>query len=228
MTWSKQTALTRIGDVGLVPIIRTVSAEDAWRAAQAIVAAGIGIVEITMGVPNALEVIERIATQYGDDVLPGAGTILDADTCRAAISAGAEFIVAPNFDARVVDATLQCGKVSIPGALTPTEVATAWHGGADMIKIFPCGAVGGAPYIRALKGPFPQIHFIPTGGITLESIPEFIKAGVAAVGVGGDLLARRPSRQGEPDPIGANASALLAAVRSARAASTCPSKPTHG
>ncbi|MFI5396635.1 MAG: bifunctional 4-hydroxy-2-oxoglutarate aldolase/2-dehydro-3-deoxy-phosphogluconate aldolase [Candidatus Binatia bacterium] len=227
MTWSKQKALVRIGNVGLVPIIRTGSAEDAWQAAQAIATAGVGIVEITMGVPNALEVIERIVTHYGDNVLPGAGTILDPDTCREAISAGAEFIVAPNFDRRVVEATHQCGKVCIPGALTPTEVLTAHQAGADMIKIFPCGPVGGPQYIRALKGPFPQIDFIPTGGITLDSVPDYIRAGVAAVGVGGNLLAVRASRQGEPDAIRANARALLAAVRSARTASTCPSEPTQ-
>jgi len=216
MAWSKQTALTRIREVGLIPILRTASTEDAWRAAAAVLSTGIGIIEITMGVPNAFALIERIVERYGDTVLPGVGTVLDRDTCRAAIAAGAEFIVAPNFDPHVVDTARQANKTCIPGALTPTEVVRAWQAGADMVKIFPCGAMGGPAYIKALKGPFPHIDFVATGGVTVASVAEFIAAGVAALGVGGDLLAGRALEQGGPDLVRANTLALLDAVRSAR------------
>ena len=218
MAWTKEKALTKIREVGLVPIVRAPSPEDAMRAAEAIVAGGIGIAEITMTVPGALKVMEAVAERYGEKVLLGAGTILDTETCRAAILAGAEFIVTPSLDVRVIEMARRYSKPIFPGALTPTEVLTAWQAGADMVKIFPCGPVGGAKYIKALKGPFPQIEMVPTGGVNLETTPEFIKAGAAAVAVGGELVDLKALKEGKLDQITEMAKKFVEAVRAGRAA----------
>jgi len=201
----------------LVPIVRAPSPEDALLAAEAIVAGNIGIAEITMTVPNAIRVMEKVADKYGDAVLLGAGTILDTETCRAALLAGAQFIVTPCLNPAVIEMARRYSKPCMPGALTPTEVVTAWQAGADLVKIFPCGPVGGAKYIRALKGPFPQIEFIPTGGVNLETTPEFIKAGAAAVAVGSELVDLKALREGKLDVITSTARAYVEAVRAARA-----------
>ena len=218
MAWTKEKALTKIREVGLVPIVRAPSPEDAMRAAEAIIAGGIGIAEITMTVPGALKVMEAVAERYGDKVLLGAGTILDTETCRAAILAGAEFIVTPALDVRVIEMARRYSKPIFPGALTPTEVLTAWQAGADMVKIFPCGPVGGAKYIKALKGPFPQIEMVPTGGVNLETTPEFIKAGASAVAVGGELVDVKALKEGKLDQITETAKKFVEAVRAGRAA----------
>jgi 2-dehydro-3-deoxyphosphogluconate aldolase/(4S)-4-hydroxy-2-oxoglutarate aldolase len=217
MSWTKEKAVALIREVGLIPIVRAPSPEDALRAAEAIIAAGIGIAEITMTVPNAIRVMERVAEKFGDKVLLGAGTILDPESCRAALLAGAEFIVTPSLDVRVVEVARRYSKACTPGALTPTEVVAAWQAGADLVKIFPCGPVGGPKYIKALKGPFPHIDFVPTGGVNLETTPEFIKAGATAVAVGGELVDLKALREGKVDVITANARKYLEAVRSARA-----------
>jgi len=218
MPWSKEKAIGLIREIGLVPIVRAPSPEDAFRAAEAIVAGGIGIAEITMTVPSAMRVMERLAERFGDQVLLGAGTILDPETCRAALLAGAEFIVTPSLDPRVIEVARRYSKPCIPGALTPTEVVTAWQAGADMVKIFPCGPVGGPKYIKALKGPFPHIDFVPTGGVNLETTPEFIKAGAAAVAVGGELVSLEALRHGDLNLITENARKFVEAVRAARKA----------
>ena len=217
MAWSREKAIGLIREVGLVPIVRAPSPEDAFRAAEAIISGGIGVAEITMTVPNAIRVMERVAERYGDKVLLGAGTILDPESCRAALLAGAEFIVTPSLDVRVIEMARRYSKPCFPGALTPTEVLTAWQAGADMVKIFPAGPVGGPKYIKALKGPFPQIDFIPTGGVNLETTPEFIKAGAAAVAVGGELVDLKALREDKLEVITSNARRFLDAVRSARA-----------
>jgi 2-dehydro-3-deoxyphosphogluconate aldolase/(4S)-4-hydroxy-2-oxoglutarate aldolase len=217
MSWSKEKALARIREVGLVPIVRAASPEDALRAAEAIIEGGIGIAEITMTVPNAIQVMEEVAKKFGDKVLLGAGTILDPETCRAALLAGADFIVTPALNVHVVEMARRYSKPCMPGALTPTEVVAAWQAGADIVKIFPCGPVGGPKYIKALKGPFPQIEFIPTGGVNLETAPEFIKAGAAAVAVGGELVDAKLLREGKLDIIAANARKYVEVVRAARA-----------
>ena len=217
MSWTKERSLALIREVGLVPIVRAPSSEDAFRAAEAIISGGIGIAEITMTVPNAIRVMERVAERYGDKVLLGAGTILDPESCRAALLAGAEFIVTPSLDVRVIEMARRYSKPCFPGALTPTEVLTAWQAGADMVKIFPAGPVGGPKYIKALKGPFPQIDFVPTGGVNLETTPEFIKAGAAAVAVGGELVDVKALREGKVDVITSNARRFMDAVRAARA-----------
>jgi 2-dehydro-3-deoxyphosphogluconate aldolase / (4S)-4-hydroxy-2-oxoglutarate aldolase len=217
MSWSKAESLALIREVGVVPIVRAPSPEDALRAAEAIIEGNIGITEITMTVPNALRVLEKVAEKFGDRVLLGAGTILDPETCRAALLAGAEFIVTPALNLHVIEVARRYSKPCIPGALTPTEIVTAWQAGADMVKIFPCGPVGGPQYLKALKGPFPQIEFVPTGGVNLETTPEFIKAGAAAVAVGGELVDLKALREGRLDVISANARKYVEAVRAARA-----------
>ncbi len=218
MGWTREKALALIRDVGLIPIVRAPSAEDAMRAAEAIVAAEIGIAEITMTVPGALRVMEGVAARYGDKVLLGAGTILDPETCRAAMLAGAEFIVTPSLDVRVVEMARRHGKPVFPGTLTPTEVVTAWQAGADMVKIFPAGPVGGPKYIRALKGPLPQIEMVPTGGVNLENAEEFIKAGAAAIAVGGELVDLKALKAGKIEQITETARKFRDAVRAGRAA----------
>jgi 2-dehydro-3-deoxyphosphogluconate aldolase/(4S)-4-hydroxy-2-oxoglutarate aldolase len=217
MSWTKGKALALIREVGLVPIVRAPSSEDALRAAEAIIEGGIGIAEITMTVPNALRVLEQVAEKFGDKVLLGAGTILDPESGRAAMLAGAEFLVTPSLNLQVIELACRYSKACIPGALTPTEVVLAWQSGADMVKIFPCGPVGGPQYIKALKGPFPQIDFVPTGGVNLENTPEFIKAGAAAVAVGGELVNLKVLKEGKLDVVVTEARKFIEAVRCARA-----------
>lgn len=218
MSWTREKALSKIRDVGLIPIVRVPTEEDAMRAAEVIAQGGIGIAEITMTVPGALRVMEGVAARYGDKVLLGAGTILDPETCRAAILAGAEFIVTPSLDVRVIEMARRYGKPVFPGALTPTEVVTAWQAGADMVKIFPCGPVGGPKYIKALKGPLPQIDMVPTGGVNLDNAAEFIKAGAAAVAVGSELVDMKVLKEGKLDQIAETARKFVEAVRAGRAA----------
>jgi 2-dehydro-3-deoxyphosphogluconate aldolase / (4S)-4-hydroxy-2-oxoglutarate aldolase len=218
MAWTKEKALERIHEVGLIPIVRTPSADDALRAAEAIIASGIGIAEITMTVPNALGVLEQVSKRFGGQVLLGAGTVIDAEGCEAAIAAGAEFIVTPAFDPEVVQCARKRLKPSLPGALTPTEILAAWRAGADMVKVFPCAPVGGPKYIKALKGPFPHIKLVPTGGVSLENTADLIRAGASAVAVGGELVNLKALRAGDFDAITSTAKKFLEAVRAGRAA----------
>jgi 2-dehydro-3-deoxyphosphogluconate aldolase/(4S)-4-hydroxy-2-oxoglutarate aldolase len=217
MSWSKEKAIARIREVGVIPIVRVASAEDAYRVAEALIEGSIGIAEITMTVPNATRVMERVAERFGEKVLLGAGTILDPESCRAALLAGADFIVTPSLDVRVIEVARRYSKVCIPGALTPTEVVAAWQAGADLVKIFPCGPVGGPQYIKALKAPLPHIDFVPTGGVNLETTPEYIKAGAAAVAVGGELVDAKALREGRLDVITSTARKFVEAVRNAKA-----------
>jgi len=218
MAWTREKALALIREVGVVPIVRAPSPEDALKAAEALIAGGLGIAEITMTVPNALRVMETVAERFGNKVLLGAGTILDPESCRAAMLAGAEFIITPSLDVRVIELARRYSKPVFPGALTPTEVVTAWQAGADMVKIFPAGPVGGPKYIKALKGPLPQIELVPTGGVNLENTADFIKAGAAAVAVGGELVDVKALKEGKLDIITSNARRFVEAVRAARAA----------
>lgn len=217
MSWSREKALCRIRELGVVPIIRVSTPENAFRAVEAVVAGGVSIVEVTMGVPNALRVMEHVVEKFGDSVLLGAGTVLDTETCRAALLAGAEFIVTPALDVKVIETARRYSKACVPGALTPTEIVAAWQAGADMVKVFPCAPVGGPQYLKSLRGPLPQIDFVPTGGVDLETTPEYIRAGAAAVAVGGELVSGKALREGKTEVITANARKFLEAVRSARA-----------
>ena len=178
----------RLRELAVVPIIRTSSADSALAAVEAILEGGINCVEITMTVPKAVQVIEKVANAHGTKVLVGAGTVLDPETARVCQLAGAQFLVTPSLNLRTIELAKRYSLPVFPGALTPTEIVTAWEAGADGVKVFPCSAVGGAKYIRALKAPFPQVELIPTGGVNLETIADFLAAGSTAVGVGGELV----------------------------------------
>jgi len=169
-----------------------------------------------MTVPGALRVIEKIADRYGDTILLGAGTVLDAETARAVILAGAEFIVTPSLKASTIEVCKRYSKVVIPGALTPTEVVTAWEMGADFVKVFPCDNVGGPKYIKALKGPFPQIDLIPTGGVNLSTAAEFLAAGSSALAVGSELVEKKAVASGDFAKITENARKFLEVLQAAR------------
>ncbi len=186
-------------------------------AAEAVCRGGITIVEITMTVPGAVDVIRELAKSAGAEILVGAGTVLNAEMARRCLDVGAEFLVSPGFNHGMVKFALQEGKLVMPGALTPTEVITAWEAGADFVKVFPCGQVGGAKYIKALKGPLPQIPLVPTGGVNLNTAAEFIEAGAAALGVGGELVSADALRAGKPEIIVENARKFLEIVKRARA-----------
>ena len=174
--------------VGLIPVLRAHSAGQAHAVVRALIAGGINIVEVTMTVPGAVDLLRELKREYEDDLLLGSGTVTTIEQVEATIDAGAEFVVSPSFHAEVGAVTRECGKVSIPGALTPTEVITAWRAGADYVKIFPCSAMGGASYLKALLAPFPELKLIPTGGVTLQTADSFLRAGARALGVGSDLV----------------------------------------
>jgi 2-dehydro-3-deoxyphosphogluconate aldolase/(4S)-4-hydroxy-2-oxoglutarate aldolase len=212
----KELILSSIIDIGIVPIARTTSAESAILAIEAIYRGGIRAAEITMTVPGALKALEKIADKFGDKIVLGAGTVLDPETARACMLAGAEFFVTPSLRLSTIEVVKRYSKVIMPGALTPTEVLTAWEAGADMVKIFPCGNVGGPKYIKALKGPFPQIEMVPTGGVNLETAGEFLKAGACAVAVGGELVDAKSIKEGRFDLIEEKARQYLAAIAKAR------------
>lgn len=178
----------RLKELGIVPIVRTASAEAAIRSVEAIAEGGIPCAEITMTVAGAVRALEKVADKFGDKIILGAGTVLDPETARICMLAGAEFFVTPSLNVRTIDLVKRYSKAIFPGALTPTEIVTAWEAGADAIKVFPCSALGGAKYIKALKGPFPHIEFVPTGGVNLETVNDFLAAGCCAVGVGSELI----------------------------------------
>jgi 2-dehydro-3-deoxyphosphogluconate aldolase/(4S)-4-hydroxy-2-oxoglutarate aldolase len=213
---TKQEVANRIMEIGVVPVVRASSAKQAMLAAEAVCAGGISIVEVTMTVPSAIEVIAELSKNMGSEVLIGAGTVLDADTAQRCIDAGAEFVVSPGFDLETVRSVNRAGKLMMAGALTPTEVIGAWKAGSDFVKIFPCGAVGGAKYIKALKGPLPQIPMIPTGGVNLTTAADFILAGAAALGIGGELVSASALESGNLAPIVEAARSFASIVRNAR------------
>jgi 2-dehydro-3-deoxyphosphogluconate aldolase/(4S)-4-hydroxy-2-oxoglutarate aldolase len=180
--------LARIKELAVVPIIRTPDGRSALAAVEAVLAGGIDCVEITMTVAGALKAIETVADRYGDKVLLGAGTVLDPETARACLLAGAQFFVTPSLNVRTIEIARRYSRPIFPGGLTPTEILTAWEAGADGVKVFPCNALGGAKYIKSLKAPLPHIDLIPTGGVNLETIADFLTAGSSAVGVGSELV----------------------------------------
>ena len=214
---SKERTLHTLLEIGIVPIVRADSAEKALRAAQAICRGGLRALEITMTVPKAIQVIEKVADEFGAEMLVGAGSVLDAETARACMLAGAEVFVTPSLNLKTIEICHRYGKVVMPGALTPTEVLTAWEAGADLVKIFPCGNVGGPKYIKALKAPLPQVPMVPTGGVSLENTAEFLKAGASAVAVGSELCDKQAMADGRFEVIEQNARQFLEAVRQARA-----------
>jgi 2-dehydro-3-deoxyphosphogluconate aldolase/(4S)-4-hydroxy-2-oxoglutarate aldolase len=213
---TKEEVRKKITEVGIVPVVRAASGKQAMLAAEAVAAGGIPIVEVTMTVPGAIEVIAELAKTSGQQVLIGAGTVLDAETAQRCFDAGAQFLVSPGFDLATVQLANRSGKLIMAGALTPTEVITAWKAGSDFVKVFPCGTVGGAKYIKALKAPLPQIPMVPTGGVNLETAADFIRAGSAALGIGGELVSASALKSGNISEITQAARKYVTIVREVR------------
>jgi 2-dehydro-3-deoxyphosphogluconate aldolase/(4S)-4-hydroxy-2-oxoglutarate aldolase len=212
----------RIIEIGIVPVVRADSARDARLAVDAVCAGGIPIVEITLTVPGAVDVIEDLAKNMASDVLVGAGTVLDAEGAQRCLDAGAQFIVSPGCDPETVALVKRSGKLMMAGGLTPNEVINAWKTGSDFVKIFPCGSVGGAKYIKTLKGPLPHVAMVPTGGVNVETGADFIRAGAEALGVGGELVFADDLRSGKVDRIIAAARRYIEVVREARQTARMP------
>jgi len=213
---NKSDVLQRIRDTGLIPVVRAESADQAMRAVEAIKAGGVDVLEVTMTVPGAIGVIEQLAKAYGGEALIGAGTVLDPEIAQACIQNGAQFIVSPALNEETIAFCRDNDVAVFPGALTPTEVVRAWNAGADAVKIFPAGAVGGASYLKALKAPLPQIELVPTGGVNLKTAADFIKAGAMALGVGADLVDMKALREGNAELLTERARQFLEIVREAR------------
>jgi 2-dehydro-3-deoxyphosphogluconate aldolase/(4S)-4-hydroxy-2-oxoglutarate aldolase len=213
----KQEVRRRIEEIGIVPVVRASSSREACLAAEAVCKGGIPIVEITMTVPGAIEVIRELAKSCGSEVLIGAGTVLNAEDARRCFDAGAQFLVTPGFNRATVEFAARESKLIMAGALTPTEIIEAWTAGSDFVKVFPCGQVGGAKYITALKGPLPQIPLVPTGGVSLSTAAEFIEAGAAALGIGGELVQAEALKSNKPELIVETARKFLEIVASTRA-----------
>jgi len=208
--------ISRIGEIGIIPVVRSASVDLARRVVEAISAGGIPIVEITLTVPDAPAVIRHVVRHYGNTILVGAGTVLSAEQARECVDSGAEFLVSPGLSNSVLLEGLTEGKLVIPGAMTPTELMNARATGAKLVKIFPCGNLGGPKYIKALKGPFPDAALIPTGGVSLENAGEFMAAGAFAVGVGSELVDSAALREGNLAKITAAAAELVLAIQAQR------------
>ncbi|HLJ77756.1 MAG TPA: bifunctional 4-hydroxy-2-oxoglutarate aldolase/2-dehydro-3-deoxy-phosphogluconate aldolase [Acidobacteriaceae bacterium] len=210
------TTREKIEQLGIVPVLRARSAEEGRALVDALVAGGIVTMEVTMTVPGAVELLRTLKKEYGDRLLLGSGTVTTAEQAVATIEAGAEFVVSPSFHPDVVEVTKDMGKVSIPGSLTPTEVITAWRAGADYVKIFPCSAMGGASYLKALLAPFPELRLIPTGGVTLQTAADFLNAGARALGVGTDLVNPKAIAEGKPESVTQTARAYVEIIEKFR------------
>lgn len=217
ISMNKVEVLLQITSTGIISVVRAQSADEAMRAVEAIKEGGISVLEITMTVPGAVRVIEEVARRYESDAIVGAGTVLDAETARLCILAGARFIVSPALDPETIACCRRYSVVVLPGAMTPTEVLAAWKAGADLVKVFPAGSLGGASFIRNLKAPLPQIELVPTGGVSLKTAADFIKAGAAALGVGTDLVDITALRDGNARVITERARQFVEIVKEARA-----------
>ena len=213
---SKHVDLQRILDCGMVAIIRASSSEQIVNVARALYEGGVDVLEVTFTVPNVLEIISAVKKELGKNVLLGAGTVLDTETARSAILAGAEFVVSPTVNTGVIQLCKRYDKLCLPGAFTPTEILTAWEAGADIVKVFPAD-VGGPNYLKAVHGPLPQIRLLPTGGVDLTTIDAFFKAGACAVGLGSALVEKKAVDTGDVARIKSLAEQYVAAVKKARA-----------
>ena len=212
----KREVIQTIRDIGVIPVVRATTADEAMRAIDAIREGGIPVLEITMTVPGAVKLIEEVAKRYGDAALVGAGTVLDPETATACIESGAKFVVSPALNLETIACCRKLDVAVMPGALTPTEVVQAWNAGADFVKVFPAGAVGGPSYLKSLKAPLPQIELVPTGGVSLKTAADFIRAGAAALGVGADLVDIKAIREGQSALITERAKQFIEIVREAR------------
>jgi 2-dehydro-3-deoxyphosphogluconate aldolase/(4S)-4-hydroxy-2-oxoglutarate aldolase len=211
-----ETTAQIIERIGLIPVLRARDAAQAHAVVKAMIAGGVSIVEVTMTVPGAVDLIKVLKREYGSQLLLGSGTVTTAAQAEATIEAGAEFVVSPSLHPEVIAQTKTMKKLSIPGALTPTEVITAWNAGADYVKVFPCSAVGGASYLKSLLAPFPHLRLIPTGGVTLETAESFLRAGARALGVGSDLVNLAAIDAGTPETITETARAYLKTIAQVR------------
>ena len=207
--------LQRVLDGGIVAIIRATSGEQLVNVARALYEGGIDVIEVTFTVPNVLEILAAVRKDLGNKILLGAGTVLDPETCRAALLAGAEFIVSPSLNLDVIKLCKRYGKLVMPGAFTPTEIVTAWEAGADIVKLFPADCVG-PNYLKALRGPLPQVRILPTGGVDLKTLPDFFKAGACAVGLGGQLVEKAAIESGNMTRIRDLAAQYVALVKLTR------------
>jgi 2-dehydro-3-deoxyphosphogluconate aldolase / (4S)-4-hydroxy-2-oxoglutarate aldolase len=212
----KKSVRDRIVEIGIVPVVRASSRREALIAAEAVCEGGIPIVEITMTVPGAVEVIRELV-KNGSQILIGAGTVLDVETARRCRDAGAEFLVSPALNLETIEFAVKENMLIMAGALTPTEIVKAWKAGSDFVKVFPCGQVGGAKYIKAIKGPLPQIPLVPTGGVNLNTAAEFLEAGAEALGVGSELVQSEALKSGNHEVIVETARKFVAIVKSTRA-----------
>jgi 2-dehydro-3-deoxyphosphogluconate aldolase/(4S)-4-hydroxy-2-oxoglutarate aldolase len=213
----KSEVLKSLRETGLVPVLRAESVDKALALAEAIAAGGVNVLEVTMTVPGAIQVMRKLAEQR-PDILVGAGTVLDAETARMCILEGAQFVVSPALNLQTIEMCHRYSIAVLPGALTPTEVVTAWQAGADVVKVFPASALGGAKYLTALKGPLPHIDLIPTGGVSLATAADFLAAGAFALGVGSDLVDTKAMAAGKPEVVTESARKYLAIVKEHRAA----------
>jgi len=212
----KREVFNRMISEGLVPVIRVTSASEAIDVSDAIKNGGVSFIEITMSVPGAIDVIKELTKKYKDEIIMGAGTVLDTETGRAALLAGAQFIVSPILNLDLIHLAHRYSAVVIPGTMTPTEILTAWNAGADMVKVFPAAQLGGPDYIKAIRGPLPQILLVPTGGVNLQNAGAFIKAGAAALGVGGELVDKKAIQERKFNIITENTKTFLKTIREAR------------
>jgi len=212
----KREVLNRMVSEGLIPVIRVTSAQEAIDVADAIKEGGVTFIEITMSVQGAIDVIKDLTKKYKDEIVMGAGTVLDPETGRAALLAGAQFIVSPTLNLDLIHLAHRYSAVVIPGAMTPTEILAAWNAGADMVKVFPAAQLGGPEYIKAVRGPLPQILLVPTGGVNLQNAGAFIKAGCVALGAGGELVDKKALKEKKFNILTENARAFLKVIREAR------------
>ncbi len=211
----KDKNLQTITDCGVVAIVRVSSAREAVDVCMAIARGGVTPIEVTMTVPGAIDAIREFKSTVKEEVLIGAGTVLDPETARACILAGADFIVSPTLNLEVIKVCRRYSKIIIPGTFTPTEILTAWEAGADIVKVFPA-SVGGPGYLKDIMGPLPQVKLVPTGGVNLETTPEFIKAGAVAVAAGSSLVNKKAVSEQNWDAITDTARKFVAAVKQAR------------
>lgn len=214
--WDKEKAMKLIYDTGLIPIIRVETDDIAFKVADAFLEAGVNIIEVTMSVPGALDVVKKLVEQFGNKVLIGTGTVVDGKMAREVIKAGSHFIVSPNYSKDLIDTAHEFSKPIIPGALTPTEIYNAYSLGADAVKVFPCGEVGGAAYLKAIRGPLPQIPLVPTGGVDLDTAGPMLDAGAFALGVGGAITDKKAISQGKFEVITENVRKFIDIVKERR------------
>ena len=213
---AQEQVLSRIASGGIIPVVRAANVDDALRAVEAIYAGGISVMEVTLTVPNAIAVIRQVVKEYGDKILTGAGTVLTEHQAQECLDAGAQFLVSPGLAPAVLSVAKARGVLAIPGVLTPTEIMSALQADRTLVKIFPCSSVGGPKYLKALRGPFPQLSTIPTGGVSAANASDYILAGALALGIGGELVDGPAIRSGNTETITAAARELVVAVQSAR------------